>query len=107
MLNRIDLRGGARDPRRLLPRAQLDVSVAVERIRPLVEAVREHGYPAIREASERFDGVSPERLRVPVETIRAAEDELDPQVRAALLESITRARKVHADQRRTDHTTTV
>ncbi|WP_422746856.1 histidinol dehydrogenase [Micromonospora sp. WMMD1219] len=107
MLNRIDLRGGARDPRRLLPRAQLDVSVAVERIRPLVEAVRDHGYPAIREASERFDGVAPERLRVPVETIRAAEDELDPQVRAALLESITRARKVHADQRRTDHTTTV
>ena len=107
MLNRIDLRGGVRDPRRLLPRAQLDVSVAVERIRPLVEAVRDHGYPAIREASERFDGVSPERLRVPVETIRAAEDELDPQVRAALLESITRARKVHADQRRTDHTTTV
>ncbi|MEU1809706.1 histidinol dehydrogenase [Micromonospora sp. WMMD1076] len=107
MLNRIDLRGGARDPRRLLPRAQLDVSVAVERIRPLVEAVRDHGYQAIREASERFDGVSPERLRVPVETIRAAEGELDPQVRAALLESITRARKVHADQRRTDHTTTV
>ncbi|MGW5078730.1 histidinol dehydrogenase [Micromonospora echinospora] len=107
MLNRIDLRGGARDPRRLLPRAQLDVSVAVERIRPLVEAVREHGYPAIREASERFDGVSPERLRVPVETIRAAEGELDPQVRAALLESITRARRVHADQRRTDHTTNV
>ncbi|MEU7713891.1 histidinol dehydrogenase [Micromonospora chalcea] len=107
MLNRIDLRGGARDPRRLLPRAQLDVSVAVERIRPLVEAVREHGYPAIREASERFDGVSPERLRVPVETIRAAEGELDPQVRAALLESINRARKVHDDQRRTDHTTTV
>ncbi|WP_431937467.1 histidinol dehydrogenase [Micromonospora sp. RP3T] len=107
MLNRIDLRGGVPDPRRLLPRAQLDVSVAVERIRPLVEAVREHGYPAIREASERFDGVAPEHLRVPVEVIRAAEGELDPQVRAALLESITRARKVHADQRRTDHTTTV
>ncbi|MFG1674907.1 histidinol dehydrogenase [Micromonospora sp. NPDC049282] len=107
MLTRIDLRGGVPDPRRLLPRAQLDVSVAVERIRPLVEAVREHGYPAIREASERFDGVSPEHLRVPVEVIRAAEGELDPQVRAALLESITRARRVHDDQRRTDHTTRV
>ncbi|MFR9777666.1 histidinol dehydrogenase [Micromonospora sp. MS34] len=107
MLNRIDLRGGVPDPRRLLPRAQLDVSVAVERIRPLVEAVREHGYPAIREASERFDGISPERLRVPLAAIRAAEGTLDPQVRAALLESITRARKVHADQRRIDHTTQV
>ncbi|MFJ8578704.1 histidinol dehydrogenase [Micromonospora sp. NPDC093277] len=107
MLTRIDLRGGTPDPRRLLPRAQLDVSVAVERIRPLVEAVREHGYRAIREASERFDGVSPECLRVPVEAIRAAEGTLDPQVRAALLESISRARRVHADQRRADHTTQV
>ncbi|WP_229400188.1 histidinol dehydrogenase [Micromonospora okii] len=107
MLNRIDLRGGDRDPRRLLPRAQLDVSVAVERIRPLVEAVREHGYPAIRDASERFDGVCPERLRVPVEAIRAAEGTLDPRVRAALLESIARARRVHDDQRRVDHTTRV
>ncbi|MEU7801230.1 histidinol dehydrogenase [Micromonospora arborensis] len=107
MLNRIDLRDGLGDPRRLLPRAQLDVSVAVERIRPLVEAVREHGYPAIREASERFDGISPETLRVPVEVIAEAEGVLDPAVRAALLESITRARRVHADQRRTDHTTQV
>lgn len=107
MLNRIDLRKGLGDPRRLLPRAQLDVSVAVERIRPLVEAVREHGYPAIREASERFDGISPEVLRVPVEAITEAEGVLDPAVRAALLESISRARRVHDDQRRTDHTTQV
>ncbi|MER7168368.1 histidinol dehydrogenase [Micromonospora sp. NPDC000207] len=107
MLTRIDLRGGVRDPRRLLPRAQLDVSQAVERIRPLVEAVRDHGYPAVREASERFDGIAPQRLRVPAEAITAAEETLDPDVRAALLESIARTRRVHADQRRTDHTTQV
>ncbi|GGL96308.1 histidinol dehydrogenase [Micromonospora yangpuensis] len=107
MLTRIDLRGAVRDPRRLLPRAQLDVSVAVERIRPVVESVRDHGYPAIRAASERFDGVAPDQLRVPAEAIAEAEGTLDPQVRAALLESIARARTVHADQRRTDHTTQV
>ncbi len=107
VLKRIDLRGGVSDPRRLLPRAQLDVSVAVERIRPLVEAVRDHGYPAIREASERFDGVCPPVLRVPTEAIAEAEEVLDPDVRAALLESIARARRVHDDQRRTDHTTQV
>lgn len=107
MLHRIDLRGGVRDPRRLLPRARLDVSAAVEQIRPLVAAVREHGYSAIRAASERFDGVSPEVLRVPAEAIAEAEGTLDPQVRAALLESINRARRVHAAQRRSDHTTQV
>ncbi|WP_018721543.1 histidinol dehydrogenase [Salinispora fenicalii] len=107
MLHRIDLRGGVRDPRRLLPRARLDVSAAVEQIRPLVTEVQEHGYSAIRAASERFDGVSPEVLRVSPEAIAEAEGTLDPQVRAALLESIDRARRVHAAQRRSDHTTQV
>jgi histidinol dehydrogenase len=107
VLNRIDLRGSRRDPRGLLPRAQLDVSVAVEKIRPVVEAVREHGFSAIREATERFDGVTLQRLRVPGEAITAAVEALDPAVRAALLEAINRARMVHGDQRRADVTTQV
>lgn len=72
-----------------------------------MEEVREHGYSAIRAASERFDAVSPEVLRVPVQAIAEAEGALDPRVRAALLESINRARRVHAAQRRSDHTTQV
>ncbi|GAA4446761.1 histidinol dehydrogenase [Phytohabitans houttuyneae] len=107
MLNRIDLRGSATDPRGLLPRAQLDVAAAVDAIRPVVEAVREHGFAAVREATERFDGVRLERLRVPTEAIAAAVEALDPEVRAALTEAIARARKVHTDQRRTDVTTQV
>jgi histidinol dehydrogenase len=107
VLTRIDLRGSRRDPRGLLPRAQLDVSVAVEKIRPVVEAVRDHGFSAIREATERFDGVTLDRLRVPAAAITAAAETLDPAVRAALLEAIDRARRVHADQRRTDTTTQV
>ncbi|MEU7872720.1 histidinol dehydrogenase [Dactylosporangium sp. NPDC049140] len=105
MLNRIDLRGSAEDPRRLLPRAAIDVSVATEQVRPTVEGVREHGASAIREAAQRFDGVDVKRLRVPAEEIERAEAGLDPDVRAALLESIARARKVHADQRRAETTT--
>jgi histidinol dehydrogenase len=91
----------------LLPRAQLDVSVAVEKIRPVVDAVHEHGFSAIREATLRFDGVELSRLRVPADAVAAAAGALDADVRAALLESIARARKVHADQRRTDVTTQV
>nr|BFE66129.1 histidinol dehydrogenase [Dactylosporangium thailandense] len=105
MLNRIDLRGSAEDPRRLLPRAAIDVSVATEQVRPTVEAVREHGASAIREAARRFDGVDVKQLRVPREEIERAEAELEPDVRAALLESIARARKVHEDQRRAETTT--
>ena len=107
VLREIDLRGSRRDPRGLLPRAQLDVSVAVEKIRPVVEGVREHGFSAIVSATEQFDGVRLERLRVPAEVIAEAAEALDDDVRAALLEIIARARKVHADQRRTDTTTQV
>lgn len=105
MLNRIDLRGQTTDPRKILPRAQLDVSQAVEQIRPVVEAVRDHGATAVREATQRFDGVSLAEVRVPAAAITDAG--LDPEVRAALVEAIARVRKVHEDQRRHEVTTQV
>jgi histidinol dehydrogenase len=110
-LNRIDLRipagglpGGA-DLHRLLPRAGLDVTVATEQVRPLVEAVREHGSSAVIEATQRLDGVTLVALRVPAAKLREAAESLDPALRAALETSIARARTVHADQRRSDVTT--
>jgi histidinol dehydrogenase len=76
-------------------------------MRPVVEAVREHGGAAVRAATKRFDGVDLDTLRVPAAALRDAADALAPDVRAALLESIRRARLVHADQRRADATTRV
>jgi histidinol dehydrogenase len=106
-LTRIDLRGSGEDPRRLLPRAAFDVAAAIETVRPVVEAIREHGAPAIRDATRRFDGVELTALRVPVDAIERAGAALDDGVRAALTESIARARKVHTDQRRAETTTQV
>ncbi|MEU4803256.1 histidinol dehydrogenase [Actinosynnema sp. NPDC023587] len=110
MLNRIDLRGRVPSPAELraaLPRAEVDVDAVLHHVRPIVEAVRERGVDAVLEFGEEFDHVRPESVRVPqVELDRALAD-LDPAVREALEESIARARKVHADQRRTDTTTQV
>ncbi|MFG1923770.1 histidinol dehydrogenase [Cryptosporangium sp. NPDC048952] len=112
MLTRIDLRGIAAerstaDLRGVLPRAALDVDSAVERVRPVVESIHRQGLPAVLDATRRFDGVEATGVRVPAEAIAAAEANLDAGVRAALAESIRRARLVHADQRRTDVTTRV
>jgi histidinol dehydrogenase len=85
----------------------MDVADAGERIRPIIEDVRTHGADAVMRWTERLDGVRPPSLRVPAERLQAAADALDPAVRAALLESIARARKVHVDQRRTDVSTVV
>ncbi|WP_087100836.1 histidinol dehydrogenase [Nocardiopsis sp. JB363] len=107
MISRIDLRGSAGDPRDALPRAEMDVADATERVRPIVDDVRHRGTEALIELTERFDGVRLTDVRVPKDAIESALVDLDPAVRAALEESIRRARKVHAAQRRTDHTTQV
>ncbi len=110
VIARVDLRGRhltLRELRAALPRAEFDVEAALEVVRPIVAAVREQGAPALYAAAERFDGIAPPRLRVPTHVIASAMESLDPAVRAALEESIRRARLVHADQRRTDITSTV
>jgi len=110
VIPRVDLRGRdltLRELRAALPRAEFDVEAALETVRPIVAAVREQGAPALYAAAERFDGVAPPSLKVPADVITGALETLDPAVRAALEESIHRARQVHADQRRTDTTTTV
>ncbi|WP_410643056.1 histidinol dehydrogenase [Amycolatopsis sp. lyj-346] len=110
MLNRTDLRGQvptAAELRATLPRAEYDVDAALHHVRPVVEAVRDRGVEAVLEYTEKFDKVRPAAVRVPRAKLSEALAQLDPQVRAALEESITRTRKVHAEQRRTDVTTTV
>ncbi|GAB2510696.1 histidinol dehydrogenase [Nocardiopsis aegyptia] len=83
------------------------MAAAVDRVRPLCEDVRHRGTEALIDLTERFDGVRLTDIRVPKDAIDAALTGLDPVVRAALEESIRRARLVHRDQRRTDHTTRV
>ncbi|MFI5525988.1 histidinol dehydrogenase [Streptomyces platensis] len=111
MISRIDLRGDALPEggalRDLLPRAEFDVEAALEKVRPICEDVRHRGTAALIDYARRFDGVEIERVRVPAEALREALDGLDPAVRAALEESIRRARIVHREQRRTDVTTKV
>ncbi len=103
MLTRIDLRGRRdTDPLEVLPRASVEVSDAVELVRPTVEDVRLRGAAAVREATSRFDGVDVPDPRVPRAALDAALAALDPQVRAALEEAARRARTVSTAQLRGD-----
>ena len=110
MLSRIDLRGrtlGTAELRRTLPRGAADVDSVVDTVRPVVEAIREHGATAALDYGERFDGVRPASVRVPAEVITEAGENLEPAVRDALVEAIRRARIVHSAQRRSDTVTEV
>ncbi|MFE5087298.1 histidinol dehydrogenase [Streptomyces mirabilis] len=108
---RIDLRGDALPEgsalRDLLPRADFDVQAALEKVRPICEAVHHRGDAALIDYAEKFDGVQLESVRVPARALADALEQLDPAVRAALEEAIRRARLVHREQRRAAHTTQV
>jgi histidinol dehydrogenase len=82
----------------VLPRAALDVDLAVDLVRPITEDVRVRGGAAVREYTARFDGVDLPHTLVPEEAIEHALDTLDPKVRDALAEAIRRARVVHEAQ---------
>jgi histidinol dehydrogenase len=102
VLRRIDLTTATADPRRVLPRARVDVHTALDVVTPIVADVEARGYAAVREATQRFDGVDVASPRVPAAALAEALDALDPAVRDALAESIRRARIVHEAQRRDD-----
>jgi len=65
----------------------------------IISAVRARGFGALRELALAFDGVEQTHPRVPAEALRAALENLDPAVRAALEESIRRARRFADAQR--------
>lgn len=95
LIRRIDLRGADRasvDYRASVPRAEFDVEAATHQVQPIIDAVRTRGVEAIVELSARFDGVDREDITVPREALETALAELDPDVRAALEESVRRLR---------------
>ncbi|WP_173007929.1 histidinol dehydrogenase [Mycolicibacterium sp. P1-18] len=109
-MSRIDLRGEQLSTARLravLPRGGVDVDAVVPKVRPIVDAVADRGAEAALEYGESFDGIRPATVRVPAAALDAALADLDPDIRAALEVAVERTRAVHADQRRTDHTTTL
>ena len=83
MLNRLDLRG-VDDLSGRLPRPTVDGDEPVAAVRSIIAEVRARGDDALRDYTERFDGVRIDSLAVPAEELQAALESISPEVRAAL-----------------------
>lgn len=94
MLREVDFTKISGGYRSRLPRAEFNVDKAVEVVRPIIDDVAHRGEVALKEYAERFDGVTPQHIRIPAETIAAAEAELDPELRRSFEIAIERRRKV-------------
>src|SRR5215204_6510026 len=101
MLRTIDLRGRALSAAGLLaavPRATDAREAALATAASLVADVAGRGEAALRQQAERFDRVTGHALRVPAAHLDEALDGLDPRVRAALEEAISRVRRASEAQ---------
>ncbi len=98
----IDLRGRSlslAELRAVVPRLEPEQGSAVEdAVHGIISDVRSGGFAALSLLAEKFDGVTQRHPRVPAEAIAGALGTLDPAVRAALEESIRRARLFAAAQ---------
>jgi histidinol dehydrogenase len=92
----IDLRGthlSAAELRAAMPRSTTASFESVaSRVEEIIADVRSRGFQALSDLAQRFDGVEQSNPRVPAEALAEALESLSPDVRAALEESIDRAR---------------
>lgn len=104
MLNRLDLRGAGNDLRGKLPRPAQATEGPVAAVKEILADVAARGDDAVRDLTERFDGVRPTELRVAPEAITAALQGLDPELRAALQAAADGIRDFNEAHLATDHT---
>lgn len=94
--------------RAAVPRARHQTMADAEaKVLDIITAVRSRGFAALAEFAKLFDGVEQSHPRVPADAMAQALEELDPQVRAALEESISRARTFAEQQRPSNVDTTL
>lgn len=107
LIRRIDLRDADAtvDYRAAVPRADFDIEAAVPAVHAICEEVRTRGLDAIVEFGEKFDGVRVDDIRVAPAVLQAALDNLDPDIRAGLEESIRRLRATCANELEQDAVT--
>ncbi len=97
LLTRLDRRGTA-DPAADLPRPALGGGEPVEAVRVILADVAARGDVAVRDHTERLDGVRLDDLRVSPATVAGALDRISPEVRDALERAADEVRAYHDGQ---------
>lgn len=105
MLNRLDLRGRTGDSLVAdLPRPDPAGEGPTDAVRSIIAQVRAGGDAAIRELTEKFDGVDIADSRVSRQELEAALGAIPAELADALREATDAVREFHVAQLRNDHT---
>lgn len=86
--------------KRLLDRAQADIADIGDKVKPILDAVRDRGDEALFEFARNFDKADLQSLKVTEEEFAAARKSIDPELKAALERNIGNVRRFHEEQMR-------
>ncbi len=100
MLKRLDLRGAPQGWRQSLPRPAAAKEPPTSSVQAILADVRARGDAALRDCTERFDGVRPGALRVPPHVVAEALESIPPELRLALEVAHDRVLAFHRSQLR-------
>lgn len=82
----------------LQDRAAEDWSAVDQRVRTILQDVKQRGDEALRSWTEELDGFRPEALAVPSQELQLAWDQTEPELKAILEEAAQRIRRFHSFQ---------
>lgn len=85
---------------RILRRAQADIEDVTAKVRPILEDVRARGDAALIDYAQKFDGCTLSSLKVSDEEFKAAEQSIEPKLKAAIDHCAANVRKFHMEQMR-------
>jgi histidinol dehydrogenase len=85
----------------------MDIDAALVSVLPILDRIRTGNEETLKNLASEFDGVVPESIRVSQEALDSSLLSLDPEVKAALEESIVRIRRVHSAQQRNEESISV
>lgn len=96
-----DLSHSRQLPEALFQRTEADLSFFIERVQPIIAAVRSEGDAALQRFAREFDGVQAERMSIRVEQSEFddAMARLDPAVTAAIAYAAGNIRAFHEAQK--------
>jgi histidinol dehydrogenase len=98
VLRRLDLRGAGFDLRDRLPRPTQAADGPLAAVQEILADVRARGDEAVRDLTERFDGVRLDDLRVPPAELAAALERIPAELRQALEIAAANIRAYHETQ---------
>jgi histidinol dehydrogenase len=104
MLSVLDLRGFTGELGARLPRPTIAGDPPVDAVRAILGDVKARGDAALRELTERFDGVVLDQLRVPSDELRAAREGVPAPLRDALERAAEGIADFHASELRSEAT---